>query len=71
MMTIIVIIIVIIITIIEIIVIAITKINKIKNGVIRTGEGNNMKSLFATLSLYSNVIILTNQLKFSVNKKHM
>ena len=66
MMTIIVIIIAIIITII-----AITKINKIKNGVIRTSERNNMKSLFATLSLYSNVIILTNQLKFSVNKKLM
>ena len=55
----------IIITIVDIIVlvIAITKIikeKKEKKSVIRTGEWNNMISLFVILSLYSNVIILTN-----------
>ena len=64
---------IIIITIIEVIVIVITvieiKIIKANKGVIRTGEWNNMISLFVILSLYSSVIILTNQLKFSVNKK--
>ena len=48
-----------------VIVIAITKIKVIKEkeekkSVIRTGEWNNMISLFVILSLYSNVIILTN-----------
>ena len=53
----------IIITIVEIIaiVIAITKIKKKETkSVIRSGEWNNMISLFTILSLYSNVIILTN-----------
>ena len=60
----------IIITIIEItvIVIAIIKIKVIKKRVIRTGEWNNIISLFVILSLYSNVIILTSQLKFSDDK---
>ena len=62
----------IIITIIEItvivIVIAIIKIKVIKKKVIRTGEWNNIISLFVILSLYSNVIILTSQLKFSDDK---
>ena len=61
--------IIILITIIEIIVIVITitkikvikkKESKEKKSVIRTGEWNNMISLFVFLSLYSNVIILTN-----------
>ena len=59
-------------TIIEVIVIATTKIKvkkRKKKGVIRTVELNNMINLFVNLSLYSNLIILTNQLKFSVNKK--
>ena len=62
----------IIITIIEItvivIVIAIIKIKVIKKKVIRTGEWNNIISLFVILLLYSNVIILTSQLKFSDDK---
>ena len=65
MILIIVIIILKIIIIVEIIVtvIAITKIKVIKEkkkSVIRTGEWNNLISLFVILSLYSNVIILTN-----------
>ena len=46
-----------------VIIIAITKIKVIKENrsVIRTGEWNNMISLFVILSLYSNAIILTNQ----------
>ena len=62
-------------TVIEIILIVITltkiKVIKEKKSVIRTDEWNSMISLFVILSLYSNVIILTNQLKFSFNKKHM
>ena len=65
MILIIVIIILKIIIIVEVIVtvIAITKIKVIKEkkkSVIRTGEWNNLISLFVILSLYSNVIILTN-----------
>ena len=59
----------IIITIMEIvvilIVIAITKIKVIikRRGLIRGSAWNNMINLFIILSLYSNVIILTNQCK--------
>ena len=54
---------IIIIMIVEIIVIVITItkiLKKEKKSVIRSGEWNNMISLFIILSLYSNVIILTN-----------
>ena len=65
MILIIVIIILKIIIIVEVIVtvIAITTIKVIKEkkkSVIRTGAWNNLISLFVILSLYSNVIILTN-----------
>ena len=39
-----------------------------KKDLIRVSEWNNMINLFVILSFYSNVIILTNQLKFSVNE---
>ena len=54
---------IIIIMIVEIIVIVITItkiLKKEKKSVIRSDEWNNMISLFIILSLYSNVIILTN-----------
>ena len=53
-----------------VIVIAITKIKVIKKilkVVIRTGEWEKVVNLLVTLWLCSNVIVLTNQLKFSVN----
>ena len=53
-----------------VIVIAITKIKVIKKilkVVIRTGEWKKVVNLLVTLWLCSNVIVLTNQLKFSVN----
>ena len=55
--------------IIIIIIIVITKIKiKEKKDLIRTVEWNKMISSFVILSSYSNVMTLTNQLKFSVNK---
>ena len=53
-----------------VIVIAITKIKVIKKNlkvVIRTAEWKKVINLLVTLWLCSNVIVLTNQLKFSVN----
>ena len=53
-----------------VIVIAITKIKVIKKNlkvVIRTGEWKKVVNLLVTLWLCSNVTVLTNQLKFSVN----
>ena len=53
-----------------VIVIAITKIKVIKKifkVVIRTGEWKKVVNLLVTLWLCSNVTVLTNQLKFSVN----
>ena len=58
----------IIIIIIIIIVITKIKIIKEKKDLIRTVEWNKMISSFVILSSYSNVMTLTNQLKFSVNK---
>ena len=55
---------------ITVIVIAITKIKVIKKNlkvVIRTAEWKKVINLLVTLWLCSNVIVLTNQLKFSVN----
>ena len=56
--------------IIIIIIIVITKIKiiKEKKDLIRAVEWNKMISSFVILSSYSNVMTLTNQLKFSVNK---
>ena len=50
-----------------VIVIAITKIKVIKKILKRTGEWKKVVNLLVTLWLCSNVIVLTNQLKFSVN----
>ena len=50
-----------------VIVIAITKIKVIKKILKRTGEWKKVVNLLVTLWLCSNVTVLTNQLKFSVN----